>query len=158
MAKTTLFHTDKQRRTRLAMFAVLTIALAAVGSLYAILRQAEAQAQLLHKQTLVEYVALHHLGTLSLIDDGTGLAPSSYMLVLIHPVPDVQEETFAMQLMKLYVQYDHGQALSIVYTDPLTNKRRPLADVNFDDDHKVLVMTLTNQEGISHKIVRHENW
>jgi len=157
MAKVTS-QADKQRLTRLSMFAVLTIALAAVGSLYAVLRKAEAQAQMLHKQTFVEYVAKHHMGQLYLIDDGTGLDPSSYMLVLNHPVPDVQEESLTMQLMQLYVQYDHGQALSIVYTNPKTDKRRPLADVNFDDDNKVLVMTITNQEGVSHKIVRHENW
>lgn len=147
-----------RRHNRLLMFAVLMIFLAVVGLLVVALRRAEIKAASEHKHTFVEYVAAHHLGRLVLIDDGTGLDPSFYMLELYHPVPDAQEESEAIFLMKYYVQNDNGQAMSIVYTDPKTGKRRPMAEINFDDDEHLLNLTLINQEGVSRKIVRHENW
>lgn len=147
-----------RRKTRLWILAFLVIVIAVVASLLFALRRAEVQAAAQHRQTFVEYVADHHLGKLVLIDDGTGLDPSFYMLELNKPVPDTKEESEALFLMKFYVVHDHGQALSIVYTDPKTGKRRPMADINYDDDKDILNLTLTNQEGVSRKIVRHENW
>lgn len=147
-----------RRNTRLLMFSFLVIILAVVSSLFLALRRAEVRAAAEHRHTFVEYVVQHQLGKLVLIDDGTGLDPSFYMLELNKPVPDAEQESDALYWMKYYVQNDHGQALSVVYTDPATGKRRPMAEIHYDDNQHLLTLTLTNQEGVSRKIVRRENW
>lgn len=145
-------------KTRVLMVVILILILSTVGVLYLVMKNMSKQAQQENKHTFYEYVVTHHIGRLVLIDDGTGLDPASYMLELPQPIPPSQAENFSMNLMKLYVTYDHGQILSIVYTDPVTKKHHPIADIHYDDDRKLVTLTLTDQTGQTHRIVQHVNW
>ncbi|MCL6547628.1 MAG: hypothetical protein K6T30_01815 [Alicyclobacillus sp.] len=150
--------TRRVRRTRVWMVVILLILAGVSSSLYIAMRQIAAERERQHKQSFYQYVVTHHIGSLQEIDDGTGFDPVSYLLTLDHPVPPGRIAAFATHLMKLYVTFDHGQILSIVYKDPHSGRQRPLADVHYDDDAHVLTVTVTDASGNAQRYLRHVDW
>lgn len=149
---------QRATQTKLYMLIVFTAIVCAIGGLYLYMEKVAKQRAAENKHSFYQYVVTHHIGQLQDIDDGTGFNPEAYTLVLNHRVPDAKEQEYVTGLMKLYVEYDHGQTMTIVYHDPRTHALRPIADLSFDDDHGVLSETLTLHSGGLKKMQQHVNW
>jgi hypothetical protein len=111
-----------------------------------------------HKHTFAEYVATQQVGTLSLIDTGTGIDPMAYVLTLNNNVPDGQRVAFTQNLAHLYAEYDHGSSLIIVYADPATHKQKVIAESHYDDDHQQLQLIVNLSSGQTQQVDQHVDW
>ncbi|MCL6444074.1 MAG: hypothetical protein K6T83_11565 [Alicyclobacillus sp.] len=152
---------DVRRRTlqtRAAIVIVMLLIGLAILGLYAAMKQIAAARKAAHKVSFYQYVTLHHIGTLTNIDDGTGFDPNSYVLTLSSQIPAASEQEYVTSLMKRYVEYDNGQLLTIVYQDPRTHAQHPVATVHYDDDEHVLTVALTMATGKTERIVKHVDW
>ncbi|MCL6452354.1 MAG: hypothetical protein K6T78_01860 [Alicyclobacillus sp.] len=150
----------KRRNLRArAVIVAMVIAIALGGWwLYVYMQQVHAVRAAEHKHTFDEYVVTHHLGTLELIDSGTGLDAMSYVLTVNRPVPDAQRAAWAENLMRLYVQYDHGSLLTIQSINPTTHKPNPIAQCHYDDDTRQFQMTVDLSNGQTRVINQVVNW
>lgn len=111
-----------------------------------------------HKHTFYEYVVTHNLGTLTLIDTGTGIDPMAYILQLKSPLADNQREAFAKNMAHLYAQYDQGSTLTIEYVNPTTHKISVIAESQWTDDTGKLQLTVTFSDGHITQLNEHVNW
>lgn len=148
----------RQRFNRWMMVMFMALVACGLGALYLTMHRIAAQRAQAHAHTFDEYVITHHVGELTTIDDGTGIDPASYVLTLDHPVPVQRAAAFTTTLMKLYVTYDRGQILTLVYLDPKTGKRHPIAEAEYNDDHKTLSVTVSTSDGVGTRITRHVDW
>jgi hypothetical protein len=148
----------RRRRNQRWMIAVVLIILAVSSLLYVYMKQVAAARAKEHKHSFYEYVLTNHIGTLTEIDTGTGLDPMSYIVTLHHSIADSAKAAFAEDLMKHYVQYDHGSVLSIVYLDPKTNRRQPLAECRYDRLQGTVTITVTFDSGQTQVVRRQVNW
>ncbi|MDQ0190304.1 hypothetical protein JI721_09765 [Alicyclobacillus cycloheptanicus] len=111
-----------------------------------------------HQMTFAEYVHNHHLGTLVTIDDGTGLNASAYDLQLSKPVPDGQRTALALELSEVYAKDDHGELLTIDYTDPKTKLDEPIATCTLDPNLENLTVTVHFTNGQQQVVHKHVDW
>jgi len=148
----------KKSKNRLLMIFILVIILILCGSLYYEIGVIAKRRRLEHKHVFYQYVVTHHVGQLTEIDGGTGLDPLSYLLTIDYRVPDKQLPTFTTDLMKKYVTEDSGETLSIIYKDPQTGARTPIADVHFDDSSGTVSETFHYQTGQTKQITEKVGW
>lgn len=146
------------KRNRMYMIIVLIAIIAITSTLFYAIRVIGKERSAAHKHSFYEYIVTHHLGTLQEIDDGTGLDPLSYILVLNQPVPESDLQAYTTDLMHKYVIYDSGSTLTIEYKPPGQTKPIQLAQANFDDDAGALILTLHPQSSQSRQVVMHVNW
>jgi len=148
----------RNRRARLTIIAMIVVILLAGWYLYIDMQKIGVQRAQQHKHTFYEYVTTHHLGNLVLIDSGTGLDAMAYILQMPKQVANDKRAGFAENLMHLYVQYDHGTLLSIVYVNPKTQTRLPMAQCHYDDDTHQFNMTVTHPDGSTTEVNQTVNW
>ncbi|QSO48998.1 hypothetical protein [Alicyclobacillus mengziensis] len=146
------------RRTQISIIIFVLAVLTASGYLYVYMKHTAALRAAEHKYTFSEYVSDHRLGKLVLIDTGTGIDPTAYVLQLSSNVPGSKREAFAENLAHLYAKYDHGALLTIVYIDGKTHKQYPIAESNYDDETKQLQLTVTLSSGNLEQINKHVDW
>lgn len=150
----------KRRNHRARLYIVLMIVVIALAGWYldSYMNKVAGQRAQQHKQTFYQYVVTHHLGKLLLIDSGTGLDAMAYVLQMPNQIPDSQRASFAENLMHLYVKYDHGTLLSIVYVNPSTQVRLPVAECHYDMDSREFNMTITHLDGNTTQSDETVNW
>lgn len=145
-------------KTKIGIIAVLLGTTALVLSLLPVMDRMGAQRQREGKHSFDQYVLTHHLGKLTLIDTGTGLDPISDALTLAHDVPDATRESFVMNLMEHYVEYDQGQTLSVMYFDTKLNKNVPIGLADYDmNTHKVRLV-ITHTDGHTNVVSKTVDW
>ncbi|GGJ01436.1 hypothetical protein GCM10010885_08310 [Alicyclobacillus cellulosilyticus] len=144
----------RTRRSRVWLVVWLTGILAIPLSLYEAVGLIEAERAKAHKQSFYQYVVEHRIGTLTEIDDGTGLSPVSYVLSVAHPPPPADWEAFAVRMMRLYATFDHGQLLTIVTSDPRTGRQRTIADAAYDARRGQMSVTVYLPDGrVQHAVL-----
>lgn len=148
----------RTRRTRIYMIVVFLAIAVASWYLYDDMQHMASVRSVQHKETFYQYVTEHDLGTLTLIDSGTGVDPMAYVLQLQQPVPDDQRQAFAMNLAHLYAEYDRGSDLTIVYVDPATHKQTVIAESHYDDDQQTVQLTIDQSDGTPKQITRSVDW
>lgn len=146
------------KRTRIVMLVVLVCILAAFAEVYVFMRKTGAQRAAEHKISFYEYVVQHHVGQLTDIDDGTGFDPNSYVLTIDHRIQDAKIKEYALRLMKLYVMYDRGQALTVMVQPSPKLRALPMADVVYNDESHVVTLSVMEKNGDIRSSVLHVNW
>jgi hypothetical protein len=147
-----------QARTRAWIVVVALTITALVLTIIPVMRHIAAARRAEHQHTFMEYVTLHHLGTLTVVDSGTGLDPISYVLTINRPVPISDRQQYITELMKRYYLYDKGEVLSVVYHDPRTGRDQPIASAHYDDTRHALQLTINQPSGDTRIVTEHVVW
>lgn len=140
------------------MIAMLLLILSAFAGLYHYIGTVGRQRALHHQISFYEYILQHHVGRLTDIDDGAGFDPNSYVLTLSHRLPDAKIKEYALHLMKLYVKYDRGMALTIRVQVSPKAVPQPMADVVYDDQNHQVTVTVTKMNGLFSSTQEKVNW
>ncbi|MCL6625294.1 hypothetical protein [Alicyclobacillus shizuokensis] len=146
-----------QWRTRAWILAMAGIITGLVLTLIPVMHHIAAAREAAHQHTFMEYVTVHHLGTLTVIDSGTGLDPVSYVLTVRRPVSVNDREALLTRLMKKYYEYDKGELLSVVYRSP-TGQDQPIGSAHYDDSTGRLQLTINLDSGGTRVVNRDEHW
>lgn len=149
-----------KRRKKNQMFiliALLSIVLL-IGLLFVAMQGIATKRAAEHKQSFMSYVADHQLGTLIEIDTGTGLEPMSYVLEVPHPISDAEKESFALDMIQKYVQFDHGSTMTITYVPPGSKEQHVIANAHYDRDKKTATITVHLENGQNQTTVHNVNW
>lgn len=149
--------TRVQKSQKYMIVAIVSILIVTV-LLFLYMQHVAGQSAAKHKHSFMEYVTTNHLGALMTIDSGTGLEPMSYIMTLNHPLADNAKESFVMDMSHRYYEYDHGQALTIVYVNPKTHQQYPIAEAHYDRVVKKLAVNITEQSGQTLQFVKQVNW
>ncbi|MCL6632790.1 MAG: hypothetical protein K6T63_09165 [Alicyclobacillus herbarius] len=147
----------QQWRTRAWIVLMAVIITALVLTLIPVMHRIATARQATHKHTFMEYVTTHHLGTLTVIDSGTGLDPVSYMLTVPRPISASERQAFITRLMQKYYLYDKGELLSIVYRSK-NGDTHPLASAHYDDTTDTLQLTINLPSGNTQVVRQHVRW
>jgi hypothetical protein len=146
------------RRNQWWMVLICVVLLGLMGSLYAFMRHEAETRQSAHRVSFYEYVVTHHLGELEDLADGTAIDASTYVLTLNQPVADQDIERTIIQLMQLYVQYDHGEALILRCTDPASSRPVEVAEAHYNPAKHQLSLNLRPRQGPQTHVVLDEPW
>lgn len=152
--------TLKQARikTQRAMILVLVFIIAAFTMLYVFMKHEGTVRASEHKMSFYQYVLENHIGQLTDIDDGAGFDPNSYILTVPRRVPNDKIKEYALNLMKLYVKYDHGMGLTILAQSNPATKPSPMANVVYNDDAHIATVSVTFADGEMHAVNQRVNW
>lgn len=102
------------------------------------------------------YVARHHLGTVSIQTDESGMESDFCVLNLTKPIPDKQLANEAFQLMTQYHNLDGGDTLTIEY-QPRGQTNEIEASVYYNEATQTVSMQLHEADGL-HIVNRHVHW
>lgn len=147
-----------RRRTRVGIFIGIFVVLALGAWIDVVMHQMASKRASEHKVTFAEYVHNHHLGTLEVIDDGTGMNAVAYDLQLNRSVPDAQRVSLALSLIETYAKDDHGELLTIDHIDPQTHLDEPIATCTLNETLTKLTLTVHFSDGQQKVINRQVNW
>lgn len=153
---TTVIRDSRVKRNYVYISLVVVGICAAMGYLLISMSHIAKQKKQAHAHTFFQYVVTHHIGTLTEVDDGTGLDPQSYVLNIPNPISPKLLPAWTENLMRLYYQYDDGSTLSVFANEPHQKSPVEIAQAYYDGDNQILMMTILS--GKTQSIKEHIVW